>query len=114
MSKDLSIKQLMEIEEDLNNYLKINNTSVSELFKRYRSGFYSAKYVKHRVNRNIYNAIRKEWANNQASAENVSASHSQYNYPSTQTVLKDIYGYKKYMERNKNEDKNENITTGIQ
>tara|TARA_R100001591_G_C4344304_1_gene181456 strand:- start:698 stop:1039 length:342 start_codon:yes stop_codon:yes gene_type:complete len=113
MSKDLSIKQLMEIEEDLNNYLKINNTNVSELFKRYRSGFYSARYVKNRVSRNVYNAIRKEWANNHASAENVSASHSQYNYPSTQTVLKDIYGYRKYMERNKNEDKNEDITTGI-
>ena len=104
----------MEIEDDLNNYLKINNTSVSELFKRYRSGFYSAKYVKHRVNRNIYNAIRKEWAKNHASTEEVSASHVQYNYPSTQTVLKDIYGYKKYMERNKNENKDEDITAGIQ
>ena len=102
----------MEIEEDLNNYLKINNTSVSELFKRYRSKFYSAKYVKHRVNRNVYNAIRKEY---QEKVDNkLSASHAQYTYPSTQSVLKDIYDYKKYMERNKNEDKNEDIPTGIQ
>ena len=48
----------MEIEEDLNNYLdKTTGTSVSLLFKRYRSGFYSAKYVKHRVNRNVYNCL---------------------------------------------------------
>ena len=98
----------MEIEDELNNYLKINNTNVSELFRRYRKKFYTAKYVKSRVSRNIYNAIRKEYNGE------VSASHSQYMYTSTQSVLKDMYEYRKYMERNKNENKDENITTGIQ
>ena len=98
----------MEIEDELNKYVAIVDCDISDVFRRYRNNYYSAKYVKDRVSRLVYNAIRKEYKGE------VDASHSQYMYPSTQSVLKDMYDYKKYMERNKNEDKNEDIPTGIQ
>ena len=112
MSKDLTINQMMEIEDELNKYVAIVDCDVSDVFRRYRNNYYSAKYVKNRVSRLVYNAIRKEYK--EEVDGKLSASHAQYTYPSTQSVLRDMYDYKKYMERNKNEDKNENIPTGIQ
>jgi len=46
MSKDLTINQLMEIEDELNKYVAIVDCDVSDVFRRYRSNYYSAKYVK--------------------------------------------------------------------
>ena len=101
----------MEIEPELNQYLSIIDRNVSELFRRYSRDYYSARYVKRRINAHVYNAIKTEFKKIE---EGVSPSHAGYAYPSVDDVLRDMHDYKKYMERNKNEDKNEDIPTGIQ
>ena len=109
MSKDLTSKQLVELKKEICKYAETTGNDLTVLFRRYKQGYYSHVYFKSRVNNSIYHAIRKEYG--QESAKGV--SHAGYAYPQVNEVLRDMYDYKQYKLRNENENKNEDITTGI-
>ena len=109
MSKDLTTKELIEIKNEICHYAQLMGYELDIVFRRYKLGYYSHTYFKNRVKRTIYNAIRKEFGKETTKG----VSHAGYAYPQVNEVLRDMYEYKQYEKRNINENKNENIATGI-
>ena len=94
-----SREQFLEIKDEVMAYAKMGGCDATSPYRTLATkGSSSTKYAKGRIRTILRKASQEVEGNNRPRHSNL--------------ILKDIYEYKQYKERNENESKNKNKTTG--
>ncbi len=93
-----SRQQFLEIKDEVMEYAKMGGCDVTSPYRMLAQSTTSTRYAKGRIRTILRKASQEVEGNDRPRHSNL--------------ILKDIYEYKQYKERNENEGKNKNKTTG--